>query len=222
MSNDLITIDPEQQVSIYDDDAAFLALSKTANSFLPRLQLFGAASGIVKEGKFPMSHWGLVTGKDEVTDLGKEVTVIPISVRFKAMDLSSGDILNYYNPNTPEFKSVQERSLEKDSQCMAGNEFLIWVPDCKSFATFYASNTSSKQEAPKIRALTGKAATFKSKFVKAKNGNSWHAPVVMPCSDSVTNLPSQEAVSATVEDFRNPKDSEVTVAEGTNTGGRVQ
>lgn len=213
-NTDLINLPDDQTVSVYNDDAAFLDLSKTASSFLPRLQLFGSTSALVKEGKMPLAHWGFVSGKDDVVDLGTEVDVIPVSIRFKAMDLSGGDVLSFYNPASTEFRDIQERSQDAESQCMAGNEFLVWVPDRKAFATFYASNSSSKQEAPKIKALLKKAATFKVKYVKGKR-NSWHAPVVIECSDPITNIPTPELLQSTVETFRNPKDSEVTVAEPT-------
>lgn len=210
MSDTLIHIQNPNVLATQEDDEAFRGLSGN-NSFLPRLQLFGASSGVVKEGKIPMAHYGLVKGKDSLIDLGNEVDLIPLTYRFKAMEITGDEVFSFFKPKSPEFLRIQGLSGEKDSGCMAGVEFLVWVPEHKEFATFYAANTSSKNEAPKIKQLLGKGSTFKVTYVKGKK-NSWHAPVVLPCSTDISELPDTELLNTVVASFCDPKDSEVTTA----------
>ncbi len=199
-------------LSIYDDDDMFKELSGSGG-FLPRLQLFGASSGIVKSGQFPMAHYGLVVQKDQIEDLGKEVDVICYARRFKAMDVGGSEMISNFSPDSETFKRIKEMSTEKDSGCMVGNEFLIWLPEKEMFATFYAANASSKQEAPKIWGLRNALATFKVAYKENKaKKQSWHAPLVIASSNVVAAYPTQDELDKQAKIFASPKDSDAEAA----------
>ena len=71
-------------------DAGDEMFDQIANSgkYLPRLQMFGSKSDAVGAGKIGMAHFGLVTGKDNIQDLGEEVQIVPVYWRPKALDTS--------------------------------------------------------------------------------------------------------------------------------------
>lgn len=201
---------PQNQLAVNTDDSIFKELAGSA-AYLPRIQLFGSSSGLVKQGKFPMAHWGLVKGKDDVTDLGNDVDVIPIAWRPKAMDVGGDEPLSYHKPDSKEFQSIREKSDIPNSNCMFGIEFLVWLPESDCFVTYFAANFGGKQEAANIRNNIGNGLTFKVKYVDRKK-NPFHAPVVTMCATPISNLPDETVLADTLNNFNNPKDSEVKVA----------
>lgn len=181
-----------------------------SEGFLPRLQLFGSNSDMVKEDKISMGSFALVTGKDTLNALGKEVQCYPISWRFKAVEFGD-QIISKYNPEDPEFIRIAEKADGPGlTGAMAGIEFLLYIPDNKVFCTYFMGNASSKREAPNLRSLQeeGKAATIVSKLVKNKKGQSWHAPLITACSTPLEQ-PNEAELMDIATKFANPKETEI-------------
>lgn len=204
-------------VQAYNDDD-FGSVS-SSNKYLGRIMLFGGNSGDAKEGKINIGHFGLVNAK-VLTDLGKEFDCLPIVWRPKAMDIGGESIINVHDRNSNEFKRIQEQSEVKDSGCMFGPEFLIWIPSVTKFATFFASSKTSRRSAPNLRerCVVNNSAdpsknhgplptTFKSVFIKTAKF-SWHGPDFFPCSTPFA-LPTNEAQAEEVERFNNPPKEDV-------------
>lgn len=183
-------------------------------SYLPRIQLFTAASGLCKSGEFPQNSWGLTRTKDEVVDLGKNVEVVPIGWRFKALDLRSGDVLSYFDATTENWQTVSQLSGVADSNCMSGVEFLLWLTELGEFCTFFAYNKSSKQEAPKIKGLINDTATLTSRFVpnKKEPKKAFQAPVCNKSTTPPASLPTNDEANAELAKFKSAKDSVITTA----------
>jgi hypothetical protein len=203
MSNELINVS-EMGVSKYADDKAFESMSSV--SFLPRVQLMGSGSNAVKEGKINQGHYALVTGKDKLDDLTKELPVLVLAWRPKAMEIGAENVISIYNPASAEFKRIAEKSEEPDSGCMYGPEFLLWVPSSRTFATFFMSSKTARREAPQLKGLMGKSALLKSQLIKAKKF-AWHGPVVTPCSQPF-DMPGMDEVKDQVQKFNNPPENE--------------
>ncbi len=204
MSNELIP-KPEgtQELDIFD------ALSNMGNNFTPRLQLFTSSSDVVKEGEVPMNHWAIVDG-DNYTDLGTEVSVAILAVRAKALD-TGNDVQCSYTPETELFKDIVERAGVKNSGCMFGPEFLIYVPDTDNFVTLFMGSPTARREAKKMKPLLRKPAILKSKL--NDNGKfKWQGPLVLP-SENTVDLPDQERVTAELDKFNNPPADTTEVAE---------
>jgi hypothetical protein len=222
MSNMLLALQNDN-TDLATEDKFFKDLAG-GGAFLPRIQLYTNASSLCKSGDFPANHWGLSKGQDTI-DLGKEVQVVPVAMRFKALDLRDG-VLSYFNPATDTFQQIKDLSADSESKCMAGTEFLLWLPEQAEFCTFFAYNKSSKQEAPKIRSLIGKAAVLTSRYVKNTKDakKSFQAPVCNESSTPVTSLPEQEDLDSQIDKFKNAKDSQVTTAseKETQATSRVQ
>jgi hypothetical protein len=195
----------------YADDKAFAAVA-SGSGFLPRLQLFGAGSELVKKGKFPMGHYGLVRSKDQVEDMTTSCVALAITWRAKALRIDGDDILNFFDPEHPEFKKIQVESEEKDSGCLFGPEFLLWLPESQpsTYTTFFCGSKTTRREAPNLKGLLGKACTLKMHLIETKK-YSWHGPIITPCSTPFA-LPSFEEIKSVADKFSNPPESEVEVA----------
>jgi hypothetical protein len=208
MGNDLI---PAEAFPIaeskYADDKAFDVVA-TGGAFLPRLQLYGGNSEQCKEGKIGIGRWGIQKGK-EVVDLTNQVDVLVLAWRPKAMQLGE-EVIAVYNPASDEFKRIVAQSEVKDSGAMFGPEFLIYVPSQSAFVTYFANSKTARREAPQIKALMRKAATFKTQLIKTKK-YSWHGPVVTPCSTPF-DLPPMDDIKVQMEKFNNPPETDVEAA----------
>lgn len=189
-----------------------------SGDFLPRVQLFGSNSAAVKDEKIGQGRFGFVKG-DDIVDLGKAVNVLPLSYRFKAMDISDREnIINVHDPDSEEFQRIKASSDEQDSGCMWGVEYLIWVPEVGEFATIFLNSKSSRREAKPLRGMLGKGTTIESRLIKTSK-YSWHAPKVVACSTPF-EPPEEEAMTKEIEKFNNPKDDSKEVVSDDESSGR--
>src|SRR4051812_46422766 len=171
--------------------------------------LMGSSSNAVKEGKINQGCYGLVRGKDQIEDLTKEVPVLVLGWRPKALQIGKEDILSIYNPASAEFKRIATLadSGAQDTGCMYGPEFLVWIPSAKAFATFFMSSKTSRREAPQVKALMGKAALLKAQLIKAGKF-VWHGPVCTMYSQPVSDMPDMAEVTEQVTKFNSPPETE--------------
>jgi hypothetical protein len=182
------------------------------DDYLQRFQLFGSRSDACAEGLIPMGHYGLV--KDQViSDLGDEVDAVICAWRSKAIDNSGEQIIINYDVNSETYDRIAAKSTTRDSNCMYGKEFLLWIPDANLFATYHMNSKTARRESKKMAPLIGKAATFRVHLIDPKNSKwKWHGPVVTPCSTPLT-VPSIDKLRIEIEKFKNPPDNEVELAE---------
>ncbi len=206
-------------------------------SYLPYISLYGGNSNACKENLIGIGRFGLVRQKDKIEDLTAEFNALAISWRYKAMQIGDGGILSSYNPKSPTYKMIQEKSEIKDSGCMYGIEFLFWVPElpARCFATFYCNSKTSRREAQNIRpfcpcadqpalsagpdfpgreAIAGHGPlpmTLKSVLIK-KGTYRWHGPVATQCSTQFAQ-PTMDEIIEQATKFANPKESDVEVVE---------
>ncbi|MFX1512753.1 MAG: hypothetical protein ACFFCQ_09220 [Promethearchaeota archaeon] len=200
MGNDLVPQTENAPLVEYDK---FLASNV---EYLPRLQLFGSKSDAVTEEKIDIAHWGLVLDQD-ITDLGKEVDVILVDWRPKAMD-TSGDVpIISHDPESELFEEIIGKSTIRNSGCMFGPEFLVWIPETQQFATYFMSSKTARREAKKMKPLLNKGATLKSQLID--NGRyKWHGPVALPCTNPLTPPETVHLTKQRVA-FQNPPVQEV-------------
>jgi len=222
MSNDMTPNQPAMSIKELNQqivgttsstDDVFGAVAK-ASSFLPRLQLFTSASNECKKGEFPLNHYGVVTAKNRIRDLGKTVEVVPLAWRPKAMQImADGTILSKYDAKDPEFGRIAEMSDIQNSGCMFGPEFLLWVPGIKGFVTFFMSSKSARNEAPALKDKLDQeqAATLDSTFLSNKKF-SWQSPVIRGCSTPL-DLPAGDSLITEITKFKNPPKDEIEAAE---------
>src|SRR5260221_10096897 len=115
-TNEVVLAPEHCAVSKYASEETFDQVSSSLN-WLPIIRLFSGATGLCKEGKFPVNHYGLVLTKDNIVDLGEECDCLPINWRPKAMVFSQegGAPISFFNPKSAEFKSVEEKSEIQNS-----------------------------------------------------------------------------------------------------------
>lgn len=138
----------EEMTAVKADDKVFEDM--TSSGFLPRLQLETAKSQAVNEG-FPLNHYRLY--KNPPVDIGTSVDITIIAWRPKALDTSGGELVDSYDPESELFAEIKERSFEKDSGCMYGPEFLVYIPDQKAYATFFCGSKSARRNAGALKRI---------------------------------------------------------------------
>lgn len=204
LGNDLV------QQSKYGTEVAHTAVAGA--SFLPRLQLCQASSNLCKKNKVPNGTYAVLRGKDAVVHLlGEETNIFIASWRPRALRFGNGTVQSFYNPATPGFKKVEVDSQVKDSGCMFGPEYLVYVPSVNEFCTFHFNNPTMRQSASGMLPNVGKAVTCRVEFIE-KGKNSWHGPVILNCSTPLVLPEDVEAFKALLiqhrDKFNNPKESE--------------
>jgi hypothetical protein len=193
---------PASDVATYDPDAAWKS-STQGGKYLSRLQLMTSNSAVCKEGKFAVNHYAVIRDQNFL-DAGTEVTVLVIAWRPKAIEMGA-EVISVFDPNHAEFKRIQEASGEKDSQCMFGPEFLLWLPEQDQFVTFFMGSKSARREAPNLRAYermqTG--AVLKAKKITTPK-YTWFAPIVERCTVPF-DLPEAKDIAEQYNTFIKPE-----------------
>ena len=208
---DLIKLDSGAELAKVDD-SAFDQATKTGD-WLSRLQLMTSNSEKCKRGEFPANHYAMVDGSN-VIDLGESVDVLLITWRPKAIEMGD-EIITVYDHEHDEFARISAKAGEKDSGCMFGPEFLVWVPSQGKYATFFMGSKSSRREAPNVKALLKNAATLKSHLIETKK-HSWQSPCVSPCSTAF-DLPEMDSLNEEAKKFVSEKAVETTTADEAET-----
>ena len=204
MSNELIIPGSDNSTDL----DVFEKLSDIGDSYLPRLQLFSGKSDACTDGRIPINHYGLVDG-DDIVDLGSEIIVAVLAARHKAM-CTDGDVQSSHDPTTELFKDFVARSSVKDSGCMYGPEFLVYVTSVAKYATYFMGSKTARRESKKFKPLMSKPAKLSSKPVE-KGKYKWLAPVILP-SEEVVELPDMDKATAELDKFRNPPKDAVEAA----------
>lgn len=201
------------------DDTEFLQMAKPG--FLPRLQLCGSNTELAKEGKINVAHYALVQSSDSFKDLGKEVHIIPLAVRFCAIRSGESGMTTFYNPESPEFRQIIADSEDSDSGCFYGPQFLVYVPAVKELATFLFGSKTARPEARNLKPLIGHAATMRARLIKGQRF-SWHVPQVLQCLIQLER-PDISGYSEQIKKFKNPGESSIEFnPEGTSDSGQPQ
>jgi hypothetical protein len=190
--NSLIEIPTGLPPVPFDDDA-FETTTKTGKYF-PRLQFMSSNSQPCKSGDFPINHYAIVRDKN-FDDVGSSVDVIVLSWRPKAMSVLDDVIEVSFDPDSDHFKELMEKSHIKDSGCMFGPEFLVYVTSANTFCTFFMGSKSMRRESPNMKALMRNTATLEAKFIETKK-YSWYSPIVKTCSTPLDPPEQQEMVEA--------------------------
>lgn len=187
------------------DDAIFESMAKTTMLWVP-IQLFGGNSAAVKDEKIAVNRYGVRRSKDDIEDLGKEMHLIPVDWRAKAVEFGD-DTMSVYDPEDPEFQRIQVRADEPGMGAMYGVEFLLWNPKLGEFVAFFFGSKSTRRLAGEVRALMGKGIAFGIKPVENKYGK-WPVPTITASALPMEG-PAADALEAARDKFNNPPKNEV-------------
>jgi hypothetical protein len=200
--NELMTLGDLKGGSLQKATDESFEESRTS-AFLPRLQLMTANADLCKEGKFPINHFALVRDQ-KFQDLGTGVDALVCSWRHMALTWGE-DTLAVYDHTSDAYLEIQEKANEKVDGNMWGYQVLVWVPACKSFATWFAGSPTARRAFPDLKALMDEPTTFGSQKItgKGKNPNVWFGPTHDECSTQF-EMPSKAAYEKEMQKFNNP------------------
>jgi hypothetical protein len=185
-------------------------------TYLPRIQIMGSSSNIVKEGKFPIGDVALISGQNHES-LGKSVNVLICGIRYKAMCFEP-EVVSVYDTKDPMFAEFRDRAdANSQSGCMYGVEFLLFLTDTGRFATFFCGNVSLRREAALVKSIYDSQmqkqdwihAVLSSEFVKNKKGQSWHTGKIAQSQTVPVMYPQVDKLQSEVSKFDNPPKQEV-------------
>lgn len=236
MSNELIPVDglfgdiiPTQDVS----ELKKVEDLSQSSSFLPRIQLYWRGPAVDKDliGK---AHFGSPRSAEDIVDLGKNIDVLVLVRKAKAIDMSDTDnIIVSNDTESAEFKRIVDLADNtQDSGCAYGPTYLVYERSTGKFYEFFCGNKSARFESSKINTylpvspamieagLTDekeprgpKPMMLSSEYV-TKGRYSWYVP---KASDSLTpfdKTPSMEELKDQITKFLKKEDTEVeTVSE---------
>jgi hypothetical protein len=209
--NQLIPAD----ISGTTDLDAFKDAVSGGDDYLGRFQLFGSKSDACAEGKIGIGHYGYVKDQN-IDDLGEEIDAVICTWRSKAVDNSGDQLVINYDAGSETYNEIKKKSFIRDSNCMFGTEFLLWIPSAGVFGTYHMNSKTARRESKKMAPLIGKAATFRAILIDPpKSKFKWHGPVVTPCSAQLT-IPELDVLKAEIEKFKNPPESDVEVVADDN------
>jgi len=208
------------------DASAMAAISKGDSKFLPRLQLMTMRSTKVSVDGFPANHFAVVEGQT-MQDIGESVDVLLIAWRPKALDTKGDDIITSYDPkfdadNKPTgiFKEIQDKAGIRDSGCMFGPEYLVYIPSAQKYATFFCGSITLRYEAPAFTTRLGNAATLRANLIKPKKSDPYFSTKVYDCT-TVFDIPDSSEMKKITAEFLDPKEDGpegATEAETASTG----
>jgi len=173
--------------------------------YLGRVQLMTASCKSCKAGTFPINHYAYILDKSE-QDMGETIDMLPIAIRAKAMDVND-EVITSFDKECELFKRIVVDSDVKDSGCMFGPEFLVYVPALEKFATVFCGSKSFRREARALRNMLTKPVTLSSKLVETKR-YSWQTPVCTSCQTPF-DVPGSDELSENIEKFMNEKGTDV-------------
>lgn len=186
-------------------------ISGMATEWVPRLQLNSASSQYGKQHVEHINTYGIIRSETDVTILGKSVTILPLAFRPMALDMRVDKPKSYHDPASAEFKAVQSISGGKDSKCMWGAQFLLWLPEAKQFVTFFLGSKSSRKLGPSFNSRINKSAKLGSETIKTPD-YVWQNPTIED-GPPFSEMPTREELTMQVERFLNPPASQVVTAE---------
>lgn len=172
--------------------------------WLGRLTLTNGQSEVVVSGKIGIGRYLYEYSKDEQVDLGRDLDIMVIAGRAKALDFGVSPPVSSYSATDEHFKSVVERlKVDQKDKCGFGPEFLVWVPAAKKFMTLFLMSWSAKKIAKPLNALVGKWAHLSASMSTNADNKAYWVPTVGPLSIA-GEAPDPTEFEKAFHEFKNP------------------
>lgn len=193
----------------------FKDMAKSSDYF-SRLQLLTGNSELVQNGAGRPGEYVLIVNKQTHFLLGATVIGWILGWRPKALRTGGDQPMAFFDVKSPEFLEVQRLSAVKDSGCMFGPEFLLYVAE-KGFCTYHMASKTSRNVAPNVMALYEKRVPLALTSTHIKKPKfSWHGPVANESSVRPPQ-PEPETLKATLQKFLTPTSSQAEMADAPKT-----
>lgn len=189
-------------------------LGGTGKRFTPRLQLMTDRSKKCIKKEFPVNHFALIQGKEH-TDMGETVDMLVISVRPKALKITDDEVISCFDPKlelcadgktkrpTGMYAEIADLADNtKDSGCMHGLEFLVWLPKMNDYVTFYFGSKTMRNETKTMMSYMNRACTAYAKMIETKK-YTYYSASIKGCTVPFAPPPEAE-INDQIEKFKNP------------------
>lgn len=202
---------PDVKGSVDQSMEVFNEMAKSSD-YLPRLQLVTGNSELSNSGVARPGEYVVVTNKTTNKVLGASVICWPLKFRHKALNTGGDTPIASFDVNSKLYATIRAQSAVKDSGCMFGPEFLLYIPD-SGFCTYHMSSKTARNVSPSVQAilLVGKPMVLTSKLIK-KPKYSWHGPVAHE-SSVFPEQPPGDKMLIQITKFLNPEGSQVELAD---------
>lgn len=242
MGNEMIPANIFGEITPVADIVELEALANRSK-FLRRIEL-KSKGVLIDTGKVKPGHYCIVKNSQDAEDLGDSIDILPLTYRFKAIDMSDTDqIITSFDMKSPLFKEIEQRSSVKDSRCQWGASFLVIERTTAQLYELFLGSKSNRNEVNTLLDFLPQSAeqlkkrnksgdphgplplTLKSKRVeKKKLGYSWFVMVPRPCSNPFTmaQIPSKEVIQTEKEKFLHPEDTSPEVETGAEGAKRAR
>lgn len=204
------------------NQALAAAKEVAGSSFLPYLTLGSGMSKFVNKrpAQLTVGGIGLVSG-DNCTNLGETIVALVLGVRSTAFDYSVEPTVRCYDGKSATYQSIKERSEVKDSNCSYGPEFLLWLPNQKTFAVFHYGSKTTRNDATRVISLmeaNGGVVPLTLSSRPIDNGQyNWFgmSAELYKVEIDPANMPTAEKVQVEYNRFLNPSAATESVVEST-------
>lgn len=199
-------------VNPYATNKALADVTKVGD-WLPYLQILDGNSAIVKAGEQPIGTFAFTQNR-KLVNLGKEFNCLLLAWRPKAMIFLSPPTA-FYDPNSDDFKNIEQTADQPNSNKGYGPELLLWLPDHELFITYFLGNKTGRNEAPNMIALINAKsyrARLKTHLIKAmvpdkatgqKIERTWFGPQV-DTTDVAIAMPPTDRLISELKKFNTP------------------
>ena len=170
---------------------------------LPRMTLMTSNSEEVKSGDFPTNTYALRVG-EVLQNLGKNVDAVVVAYRLTALHTTDDGFCSSHDFKSDLFQEIINIADTQGfgSGAIYGQEFLVWIPSHKVFATFMCGSKTARNMAAGIKSLVGEVAVFGSKKFENKKFQ-WYGPTCSASNAVLTEIPTAEDCAAVTEAFVN-------------------
>lgn len=172
------------------------------------LRLYDPRSKSVMENKIRGGHWGIKRGSN-IEDVGPKITLIPLWALRKALDMNNL-VARYVDSDAqakadPEYRRIVAQSAIKDSNCMSGPEFLVYIPHPFDVIGVFFANSKTAKNAVDGTLTTGIGRPFNGTCQTFRNDKyTWYGPQFEMAKDFSMDLPDgfSERIQQEIEKFK--------------------
>lgn len=106
------------------------------SGFIKRMELKSKGS-LIDRSILPPGSFCVPSGSDSALNLTKEVDLMVLGYRQKALDMSGGDVTELFDESDPVYQDIKARASIKDSYCQEGTTVLVFERSTRDVYEFF-------------------------------------------------------------------------------------
>lgn len=201
-----------------------------SGDYLRRVKLAAELTSEVKSKEAAVGDF-LIQG---VSNLGPSVAVVVVKARPHALQLTNGSSKvggESYNMADPLFQKIRAAKDanpgQQEPNNMYGYDYLLWLPEEKTFVTYFLCKMSLFKSVPKFTANIGKHCVMTAATNNSKQNSkiTYLTPTLAVAEDQDYEAPSKEEFERAMRLFTNPRvqtaGSDAEAAKGASPKGKA-